>query len=60
MSEQPTKYWQFIVKEVSKVDLGHICKECKKPFTKINEGMAVRRGGRIEMYTKNTLNIQFH
>lgn len=48
MSSQ-TKYWQWAPREATRVDLGHTCKECKKPFTKINEPIAIRRGGRIEL-----------
>lgn len=34
---------------MNKIDLGHVCKECKKAFTKLSEQIAIRRGGRIEL-----------
>ena len=49
IKEDDNKYWAYAYKNAGKTDLGHICKECKKPFTKLDEPMAIRRGGRIEL-----------
>lgn len=32
-----SSYWAFIYRPAIKTDLGHVCKECKKPFNKIME-----------------------
>ena len=33
--------------EVEKKDLGHTCRECRRPFTTIGEPLTERRGARI-------------
>eukprot|EP01063_Lacrimia_lanifica_P025520 TRINITY_DN3334_c0_g1_i1.p5 TRINITY_DN3334_c0_g1~~TRINITY_DN3334_c0_g1_i1.p5 ORF type:complete len:109 (+),score=22.33 TRINITY_DN3334_c0_g1_i1:1139-1465(+) len=42
-------YWSYAYRTVERKDIGHKCKECKAPFGKLGEPMAVRRGGRIEL-----------
>eukprot|EP00906_Rhabdomonas_costata_P010114 RCo014212 len=44
-----TAYWDFIHRPVEPRDLGHTCKQCKRPFRSVGETIAVRRGGRIEL-----------
>jgi hypothetical protein len=49
-----TIYWAYEFRPTNRTDLGHMCKECKKPFTSLNEIITIRRGGRIELrYHKN-------
>jgi hypothetical protein len=42
-------YWASRPKSCEPRDVGHVCKECKKPFTRVGEHLMVRRGGRIEL-----------
>uniref|UniRef100_A0A7S2TQT0 PARP-type domain-containing protein n=1 Tax=Lotharella oceanica TaxID=641309 RepID=A0A7S2TQT0_9EUKA len=44
-----SQYWQHRYRPCVARDLGHTCRECKRPLTKIGETIAIRRGGRIEM-----------
>ena len=44
-----TAYWDFQHRCAEKSDLGHKCRECKRPFTKIGEPMTERRGARVSM-----------
>ena len=34
---------------MTKVDLGHRCRECKKPFIKIGNPLTERRGARLSL-----------
>lgn len=44
-----TGYWDYQHREVTKADLGHNCRECRKPFRTIGEPMTERRGARVSM-----------
>ncbi len=44
-----TKYWDYQHREAIKSDLGHCCRECRKPFSKIGEPITERRGARVSM-----------
>eukprot|EP00466_Bigelowiella_natans_P014272 jgi/Bigna1/126617/aug1.3_g1325 len=48
-AEHSSEYWKHRYRPCVARDLGHSCRECKKPFKKIGELIAIRRGGRIEM-----------
>ena len=39
-----TEYWDFQHREVTKKDLGHTCRECRKPFSKLGEPLTERHG----------------
>ena len=41
-----TGYWDYQHREVTKKDLGHTCRECRRPFTRIGEALTERRGAR--------------
>ena len=41
-----TKYWAVSHREVTRGDLGHTCRECREPFTRIGEPLTERRGAR--------------
>lgn len=41
-----TGYWDYAHRQATKKDLGHNCRECKRPFTKIGEPITERRGAR--------------
>jgi hypothetical protein len=42
-----TEYWDFQHRAVTKKDLGHTCRECRKPFSRIGDPLTERRGARI-------------
>lgn len=44
-----TRYWASQSRPCEARDVGHPCKECKRPFTQVGEEITVRRGARIEM-----------
>jgi len=44
-----TGYWDFAHRVSTKNDLGHNCRECKLPFTRLGEPMTERRGARTSM-----------
>eukprot|EP00928_Gymnodinium_smaydae_P049553 TRINITY_DN33277_c0_g1_i1.p1 TRINITY_DN33277_c0_g1~~TRINITY_DN33277_c0_g1_i1.p1 ORF type:complete len:298 (+),score=61.34 TRINITY_DN33277_c0_g1_i1:45-938(+) len=44
-----TLYWDFQHRTSTRADLGHTCRECKKPFASIGEPMTERRGARVSM-----------
>ena len=44
-----TEYWDYQHRTVQRQDLGHVCKECKRPFTTVGEPLTERRGARISM-----------
>eukprot|EP00929_Paragymnodinium_shiwhaense_P044046 TRINITY_DN2259_c0_g1_i4.p1 TRINITY_DN2259_c0_g1~~TRINITY_DN2259_c0_g1_i4.p1 ORF type:complete len:247 (-),score=62.55 TRINITY_DN2259_c0_g1_i4:73-813(-) len=44
-----TGYWDFQHRVVGAKDLGQRCRECKKPFKTLGEGLTERRGARISM-----------
>ncbi|CAM9303928.1 unnamed protein product [Laminaria digitata] len=44
-----SRYWDYAFRFTHKGDMGHHCRECKRPFSVLNEAIAVRRGGRIEL-----------
>ena len=44
-----TLYWAFDYRQTDSRDIGHSCRECKNYFTKLNETIAIRRGGRLEL-----------
>ena len=44
-----TGYWDYKHREVTRSDLGHNCRECRKPFRTIGEPMTERRGARVTM-----------
>lgn len=39
----------FQVRECRPADLGHMCRECKKPITALGDLIAERRGARVQM-----------
>jgi hypothetical protein len=41
-----TGYWDFCHRAAGKKDLGHNCRECRRPFTRIGEPLTERRGAR--------------
>ena len=41
-----TGYWDFCHRTATKKDLGHTCRECKRPFSRIGEALTERRGAR--------------
>jgi hypothetical protein len=48
--QQPSSmYWASQARTCGARDLGHLCKECKQPFSQLGEPLTVRRGGRIEL-----------
>uniref|UniRef100_A0A7S1LEE0 Uncharacterized protein n=1 Tax=Neobodo designis TaxID=312471 RepID=A0A7S1LEE0_NEODS len=44
-----TAYWASQARSCEPRDVGHPCKECKRPFQRVGEPLMVRRGGRIEL-----------
>lgn len=44
-----TGYWDYQHRDVTMKDLGHTCRECKKPFRKLGEPLTERRGARTSM-----------
>ena len=44
-----TLYWDYHHRAVEKSDLGHKCRECKRPFQRLGEPMTERRGARVSM-----------
>ena len=44
-----TAYWDYQHRAVEKQDLGHKCRECRRPFTTIGEPLTERRGARLSM-----------
>lgn len=44
-----TTYWDFQHRTVQKKDIGHMCRECRQPFTKVGEPLTERRGARTSM-----------
>ena len=44
-----TAYWDYQHRTVERADLGHKCRECKRPFTTIGEPLTERRGARVSM-----------
>ena len=42
-------YWAAQGRSAEGRDIGHPCKECKRPFGSVGEALMVRRGGRIEL-----------
>mmetsp|Transcript_8641 Transcript_8641/g.29474 ORF Transcript_8641/g.29474 Transcript_8641/m.29474 type:complete len:125 (-) Transcript_8641:371-745(-) len=47
-------YWDFVRRPAAQRDLGHTCRECKRPFTAIGEPLAERRGARLAMRYHDT------
>ena len=45
----PTVYWATSSRCCETRDVGHLCRECRQPFTRVGEVIGLRRGGRIEM-----------
>mmetsp|Transcript_14 Transcript_14/g.16 ORF Transcript_14/g.16 Transcript_14/m.16 type:complete len:232 (+) Transcript_14:386-1081(+) len=41
-----TEYWDFQHRSVTAKDLGHTCRECRRPFTSIGDPLTERRGAR--------------
>jgi hypothetical protein len=37
VEKSDTVYWAFQYRTAEKKDLGHKCRECKNPFTELNE-----------------------
>ena len=44
-----THYWDFLHRAAERQDLGHKCRECRRPFTSIGEPLTERRGARLSM-----------
>lgn len=44
-----TAYWDYRHRETFIKDLGHTCRECKRPFRKLGEALTERRGARTSM-----------
>ena len=44
-----TGYWDYQHRKVEKGDLGHRCRECRKPFGKLGAALTERRGARVSM-----------
>ncbi|CAD7950724.1 unnamed protein product [Amoebophrya sp. A120] len=42
-----TMYWDYQHRLAQRSDLGHMCRECRKPFTQVGEPITERRGSRI-------------
>ena len=40
-----SRYWDYAFRFTQKGDMGHHCRECKRPFSVLNEAIAVRRSG---------------
>lgn len=38
-----SRYWDYAFRPTNKGDMGHLCRECKRPFSELNAVMAVRR-----------------
>lgn len=38
-----SRYWDYAFRCTNKGDMGHHCRECKRPFSALNEDIAVRR-----------------
>jgi len=41
-----TEYWDYAHRVSVRSDIGHTCRECRLPFTKLNEPLTERRGAR--------------
>ena len=41
-----SRYWDYAFRLTLKGDMGHHCRECKRPFSVLNETIAVRRSGK--------------
>lgn len=53
-SSSAPAYWDFIYREATPNDLGHICRECRRPFTQLGAALAERRGARLALrYHRN-------
>ncbi|KAL1495362.1 hypothetical protein AB1Y20_016731 [Prymnesium parvum] len=44
-----TRYWDFQHRAVVRGDLGHKCRECRRPFGTIGEPLTERRGARLSL-----------
>lgn len=44
-----TLYWDYQHRTCMRVDLGHKCRECRQPFTRVGEPITERRGARVSM-----------
>ena len=44
-----TGYWDYQHRNTVTKDLGHTCRECKRPFKKLGEPLTERRGARTSM-----------
>ena len=44
-----TNYWDYQHRKVERADLGHRCRECRRPFKKLGEPLTERRGARVSM-----------
>ena len=44
-----TGYWDFQHRTVEAKDLGHRCRECKRPFRHLGDPLTERRGARVSM-----------
>ena len=44
-----TGYWDYMHRSTTRADLGHRCRECKQPFSRIGEPLTERRGARTSM-----------
>ena len=44
-----TGYWDYMHRSTTRADLGHRCRECKQPFSRIGEPLTERRGARVSM-----------
>eukprot|EP01062_Namystynia_karyoxenos_P080956 TRINITY_DN8815_c0_g1_i1.p1 TRINITY_DN8815_c0_g1~~TRINITY_DN8815_c0_g1_i1.p1 ORF type:complete len:198 (+),score=39.17 TRINITY_DN8815_c0_g1_i1:84-596(+) len=44
-----TAYWDYQHRQAEPKDLGHLCRECKKPFTVMGQPISERRGARIAL-----------
>ena len=44
-----TGYWDYQHRLSTRADLGHRCRECKRPFERVGEPLTERRGARVSM-----------
>jgi hypothetical protein len=44
-----TKYWDYAHRAAVKADLGHKCRECRRPFSAVGEPITERRGARVSL-----------
>lgn len=54
-----TGYWDFCHRAATKKDLGHNCRECKRPFTKVGDPLTERRGARTSRSSPFGRDISF-